>query len=864
MTQHVETNQKKSSCFDEHIYHELRSFIYGDDSLRGRNHAAGVPPSFDEVIEKINGFSLRKDLRIRVIKDTLEFFLGEHEKDKKSPFFVVSYLCRETVKNMVLRKFNELLGCKCPDIQGLSHAIGDNVRAAGKVFSSLRVCDFSTGPGYFLSFVLDEMIAVKSQLGIFVDTNANPLYNYRIVSGEGGLNVFDKKKFKQIILDGSTQEKHRLQEALYHEKIELIQNCIFGTDESPFNVLFCKLRLWLNAVLTYGREDKALPRIESNIFCGDALVSRFSLDEDLPAALKNINQTVKDYKRLSKEIKTTTSLSERCALRELQTLVRTRLIDSFGWYSKDTEELLHLRRKLSEMMMPGLFQLTEQEIQARNEQISLLHTQIKKQEEQLYAFRHNPAFKNAVEWRYDFPELLNEEGVFMGFDAVVGVLPDATIAAIGAKKAHLYRKMGYRVYKKTANVSDLFCELANRLLVYGGSMFFIMPSQWQRDNISSKTGKYLSTEMDPLKLITFDDIAPQFHMLKNKCAIIVKKDINRHCAVTCCLKASYSPDTIALGDYITEFGTPAFRLSENEPTAESPVMMSDNVEYADICNKIRSSGLLIKQWKVEAYSGMMTGLDEAFILDETTKKHLIGKDYKNSDIIKPLLTRDLISRYNCGEPSKWLLYIPWHFPLHYDVTINAASERAEQRFVQQYPDAYKHLLGYKEALSFRNAIEIGLGFEWYAIQRLNTRNDRVTFDNQKIVWGKGGGKYSFALDYGGCAVLDDTCFMVGQHLKFLLGILNSTMGQYMLADLSKWQTNESPSGLAIIKALSIPVPNGKTEAEVVTLVNHRISETLKDEAEKNHIEESIDRLAYELYGLTEAEISFVKAQKDSF
>ena len=859
----IAASENRRGSFDEHIYTDLKTYICGGSLLPDK---ASDLPSFEDVVARINSYELRQDLRISIIADTLGKLLSELDGGLFKPAFLVSYLCREVVKNATLRRFNNVLKRECIDLQGLSHRIGDNIAESNKVFLSLRICDPSVYYGVFLCVMLNEMIAVKSQLGILTDKEGNPLYKYKFVVGEAGLTVIDKKEFRTIVLDGSTSESRYIQESLYNEKLALLHNCLFGADTDIFSILICKLRLWLDIIRCFtGIKENELPYIESNIIYGDALVSRFTLKDDLLVALKSINQTVADYKRLAISIKNAEDKTDRKYLVELMTLIRNRLIEGIGWYSKDNDELLHLRRELSDLMTPGLFPLSETETRMRNERILLLHTKIRKQENQLSAFRHHQAFMQAVEWRYIFPELLDERGDFIGFDAVTGMLPDTTIASVGGDLAGFYKRMNYKVYKNTGSVSDLFCELANRLLVYGGSMSFIMPSNWRRDSSNYKTGEYLVAEMNPLRLIVLDELSSSYDILKNKCALVVSKDINRHSALMCRIEASYNPQVITLSSYMQQYAIQVFRLLESPddaPVNESiSSVIASNAEYLNIGNKIKSLGIQIKNWDVNIYTGVMTGCDEAFLVEKATREELIHVDYKNQDIIKPLLTGDFIKRYGDGKPEHWLLYIPWHFPLQFDKTIKAASIRAEQRFQMQYPDVYHHLLRYKESLSSRNTVEVGLGFEWYALQRSGMKNNWDDFSEQKIVWKRDSSELNFGIDYGGCAVLDDTCFMVGQHLKFLLGVLNSTMGRYILTDLSRLSTNESQAGVFVVESMQVPVPNGKMESDVISLVNRRISENNKSEADRQITEQQIDRLIFELYELTDDEAAFVKAQK---
>ena len=858
---------RERSYFDNHIYLELKSFIYGD-SLLPEKPDIDKAPSFDSVVEKINSFALRRDLRARIILETLGQVLSELNDKTEAPPFLMVFLCRETAKSLTLRKFNRILGCECVDLLSLSHKIGDNIAEANRVFTTIRICDPFMRTGTFMTTMLNELIVIKSQLGLLVDRNGNPLYRYKFVSDstDNGLHVFDKKDSRIIQLDGSTPESRHIQQALFDEKVTLIHQCLFGVCADPLSLLTCKLRLWLEAIIHLdGMSNSAFPSIENNLIYGDALASRFTLKDDLFVALKDINQTVAGYRQLAENIKTTGNAANRQYLSEQMTLIKNRLIEGIGWCGKDTDELLRLRREISKLMMPGLFPLSDKEKLLQQERVLLLQTKINNREKQISTFRNHPAFEKAVEWRYVFPELLDEKGDFIGFDAMFGMLPDAIMTGIGREQAGFYKRLNYKVFSNTGNVADLYCELVGRLLVREGCMTCIMPSNWRRDVMSNKIGAYLSAEMNPLQLILFDEIASPHELLKDKCALIAQKDINHHRTVMCRIDSSYHPKTMDLDAYLRHYSKPAYRLVEtDEPFGMETVstVMASQDEYLSISNKIKRNGLMIRNWDVKILSGVMTGCDKAFVINRQTRDEMVRADNKYSDIIKPLLTGSFIKRYGDETPEHWLLNIPWHFPLHFDKTINTASAIAEQRFQIQYPDIYAHLLKFKEALSLRHTGEAVPESEWYAMQHFITDNTWSDFAEQKIVWKRELSDFSFGFDYGRCVILDDAFFMVGQHLKYLLGVLNSTMGRFMLSDRMRQSINESQAGITIVESIAVPAPNNKVESDVISLVNRRISENSKSNEIKKLTDGKIDRMIFELYGLTENEITFIKSQTE--
>jgi hypothetical protein len=324
---------------------------------------------------------------------------------------------------------------------------------------------------------------------------------------------------------------------------------------------------------------------------------------------------------------------------------------------------------------------------------------------------------------------------------------------------------------------------------------------------------------------------------------------------------SYDSKVIDIETYIKQNSKNIIHLNENISLMSKTFVneiINSNVEYPSIHNKIKQRGLYIKNWDVNIHSGITTGFDEAFILNKQEKETLISLDYKNLSIIRPLLSSNNIFRYHEEKPEKWILYIPWHFPLQFDSSITSASERAEARFKLQYPDIYKHLSKFKQPLSMRNAMEIGIGFEWYALQQTGIHNNSDPFSDLKIVWKRKSQTHHFSIDFGGCAILDDAYFMTGQHLKFLLGVLNSSMGKFMIYDLTCSLNNENQNITSALESVSVPIPDSKMESDIVSLVNKRISQNGNNTAETIEIDKRIDYLVYTQYGLSEDEKNFVQ------
>ena len=196
------------------------------------------------------------------------------------------------------------------------------------------------------------------------------------------------------------------------------------------------------------------------------------------------------------------------------------------------------------------------------------------------------------------------------------------------------------------------------------------------------------------------------------------------------------------------------------------------------------------------------------------------------------------------------MYIPWHFPLHKDPTIQGASEKAEQAFKEQYPAIYQHLLQYKKQLSARNKAETGIRYEWYAMQRWGA-NYSDDFNKPKIMWKRVGSILRFSYDDKGCLGLDSTCFATGEHIKYLVTILNSKFGNYLLQDAPKTGTGDLLISVQAVEPIIVPIPNADLEREIENCFQRIINGDTT-------IEKQINRKVYELYGLSDEEIDFIE------
>ena len=298
-----------------------------------------------------------------------------------------------------------------------------------------------------------------------------------------------------------------------------------------------------------------------------------------------------------------------------------------------------------------------------------------------------------------------------------------------------------------------------------------------------------------------------------------------------------------MSDYIKQNGVEGCRFD----SSESWVILSE-IEQK-IKAKIEAVGTPLKDWDINIYRGILTGYNEAFIIDKVKKEEILAncqtdeERQKTAEIIRPILRGRDIKRYGYKFADLYLLFIPWHFPLHLaKPEIKGASLEAEKAFENQYPAIYNHLLQYKKELSNRNKAETGIRYEWYALQRWGA-NYWEDFYKQKIVYQELTQGSCFYLDKEAKFFVSNTGYLItGNDLEYLILFLNSKFVEFIFKSFY----SVSLGGLGIrwlaqcIENLPIPFVKDSDYKKLKT-------------------EEEIEKYIYTKYDLSEEEINYINS-----
>ncbi len=407
-----------------------------------------------------------------------------------TPSFITMYMCKETIRRAVVQKFNETKGWNCEDFEGLYNKIEDT-QEANTIINSVKICDPAVGSGHFLVSALNEMIAIKHDLKVLVDREGKRLKEYQVDIVNDELIVTDEDGLP-FTYNPKSKESQRLQETMFHEKQTIIENCLFGVDINPNSVKICRLRLWIellkNAYYKFpsfggvsegrGGELETLPNIDINIKCGNSLIARFGLDADLKEALKKSKLKIDDYKRAVDQYRNAESKEQKRDMETLIAEIKTNFRTEINQNGKEIKELQKLKYEFNvKFDSAQLFEtkLTKAEQKAKKD----LADKIDKIETQLEEIKNNKIYENAFEWRFEFPEVLNDEGDFVGFDVVIGNPP--YISAVNMKREDVikdYFKKNYPLVTGTYDIYALFVEKIKKIGNKNASYSYIIPNKF--------------------------------------------------------------------------------------------------------------------------------------------------------------------------------------------------------------------------------------------------------------------------------------------------------------------------------------------------------------------------------------------------
>ncbi len=788
-----------------------------------------------------------------------------------TPGFITMYMCRETIRRAVIQKFNEVKKWNCESIDDLYDKI-DNRKEANDIVNSIKICDPAVGSGHFLVSALNEIIAVKNDLNILQDRNGRRLKEYQVKVANDELIVTDEDS-ELFEYNPNNKESQRIQETLFHEKQTIIENCLFGVDINPNSVKICRLRLWIellkNAYYKRAGFDSAgfdsaqpaaletLPNIDINIKCGNSLVSRFAIDSDLKQALKKSRWTIDSYRVA---VDTYRNAESREQKREMERLIAAIKSDFRSEISLNDPKVKRLKKLSGELFQMAnqqqMFEMSNAEKAIWDKKMQQLTKETEKLETEIEEIKANKIFENAFEWRFEFPEVLNDDGDFLGFDVVIGNPP--YIRQEGLKELKPYFKQQFKLFTGTADIYIFFIEKGFEILKDKGLFTFIMPNKFMQAGYGQPARKFL-LEQNLNEIIDFGDVQVFDEATTYPCILIASKEKAKGTFNTA--KIDSTDHTKVFSSYVSNLKNPITHNSLSEDT-----WIVSNARDQSLLQRVISKGTKLKDYiDSEAKRGVLTGLTEAFVIDEFTKASIVSSDPKAIEIVKPFLLGRNVKRYGVGKNTHYLILVPKGFTIKKNLPPdnpyyvaepppmygNMEFDAAWHWFKENYPSVAKHLYQFKA-----KAVKRGdKGDFWWELRACDYYDK---FEKPKIMYQVLQVKPCFIYDEDGLHCNNSMWFIPSDD-KVLLGILNSKMGWWLI---SKYCTAIQNGYQLIWKYFSqIPIATGKelVRKKIADLVNLILSiKKQNPSADTADIENQIDQLVYRLYDLTEEEIAIIE------
>lgn len=823
--------KKKGNLYPiEYLFAFLEAYDFsseGSEDIQEDNKALINASVLGLIFEKINGY-----------KDG-SFF---------TPGFITMYMSRETIRRAVVQKFNDAKGWDCKDIDSLYDKIEDRAEA-NTIINSLKIVDPAVGSGHFLVSALNEILAIKNDLKVLQDREGKRLkeYNVEVVNDDLIITDEDGELFEY---HPKNKESQRVQEAFFHEKKNIIENCLFGVDININSVKICRLRLWIELLKnSYYKEDnqlETLPNIDINIKCGNSLISRFDLDADLGKALKKSKWDIGMYRVAVDAYRNAQNKEQKHQMENLISDIKGDFRSEISNNDPKVKKLKKLNGELFTLTnQTHLFDRSKKEITAWNAEVKKLSDQTIKLEQEIEDIKNNKIYENAFEWRFEFPEVLDDNGDFVGFDVVIGNPP---YFSISTEPSLSNLQNIYKTFSSTGDIYALFIERSVDIVKTNAFSTLIISNKWMRANYGVTLRKYLVENTNPIELIDFGQNLLFESAIVHTNILTVQKQENRNE-----LKAVRFPN-----DYFNSI-VQDFKSFIKKETIQN---LQVNADIWNVIDKQRENlkvkaekiGKELKFWNIEFYRGVLTGYNEAFIIDEKSKKELIEKDAKSNELIKPILRGRDTRRFHCNYAD---LYMISTFPtLSLEINEYPSIKAFLSRYLpklNQVGEEFINDSGIKEKTRKRTPNK------WFETQ------DSIAyyreFAKSKIIFSEIVSEPQFYYDEEGFYPEATVFFISGKNLKYLTALLNSKAVTFLFK--SFYMGGELVGKIrykkAFLEKVPLPVPNEKDEL----IINEKVNQILilkkaNPLSDTTSIESEIDQMVYKLYDLTEEEIAIIE------
>ncbi|EDD0765525.1 class I SAM-dependent DNA methyltransferase, partial [Campylobacter jejuni] len=880
--QSIENTLEISSLSNDLKLFYYKNTVLKDDKCKAKKGQVGL---LEYLFEFLDSFDFGSDdeqseilsqkelISSSVLGNVFEKLNGYKEGSFYTPSFITSYMCKESITKVVLDKFNAQFDLDAKDISELRKSLRkEDKKAQKELLNSIKICDPAVGSGHFLVSALNVMLSIYDELNLFDEEFYLEVQNDEIlITGRKG-EFIEYKRPKT-----PKDKAHLIQQELFYTKKDIIENNLFGVDINPNSCEITKLRLWIELLKhsfyqSFDDENyhdlKTLPNIDINIKCGNSLVSYFETGKSL-SHYPNIKERINKYKRIVKDYKEGFYIDKSHINQEIKNLKIS--FKNFCFADKFKKEMKGFNDKCEKYSKKyGNFLAVDDEnlkffvganltlFDFDEKEATKEFANLKKEYDNIFNLESNHPF----EWRFEFPEILDDDGNFKGFDLIIGNPPYIRIQGLDKNSSQYYKKH-FKVASKNYDIYILFIEQCFKLIKKQGVISFIMPHKWFNADFGVNLREFAKDKIS--KIISFEEF--QIFDASTYTALQWFENNSLHLKFVQADKNIKTKEEMS--NFIFNLKEENFKMINNKKLSSSFWSFEENSNQ-EIFSKINQHISVKDLFRV--FVGLQTSKDSVYFLKDCQENKISVKGYSKEldkeveiekEILKPLLMGDSFHRYEKPISNSMVLF-PYCGQDNTDVKKMCLYDENELK--SKFPKAWEYL---KECESILRARENGRfdNEKWYQFGRTQGINQE---NISKLLCPDICNNTHFVLDNLGEFYFTTTIYGYVRNeeyknldYKYLMAVLNSSLTWWFLQKTSVVMRGGfyriKP---AYIEKFCIPKINSKNEKLADELIN-LVDEILKaKEQDKNantqELENKINSLVYKLYNLNEEEIKIIE------
>ncbi|ELR5355721.1 class I SAM-dependent DNA methyltransferase [Campylobacter coli] len=879
--QSIENTLEISSLSNDLKLFYYKNTVLKDDKCKAKKGQVGL---LEYLFEFLDSFDFGSDdeqseilsqkelISSSVLGNVFEKLNGYKEGSFYTPSFITSYMCKESITKVVLDKFNAQFDLDAKDISELRKSLRkEDKKAQKELLNSIKICDPAVGSGHFLVSALNVMLSIYDELNLFDEEF------YLEVQNDEILITNHKGEFIKYKRPKTPKDKaHLIQQELFHTKKDIIENNLFGVDINPNSCEITKLRLWIELLKHsfYQSFDdgnyhdlKTLPNIDINIKCGNSLVSYFETGKSL-SHYPNIKERMGKYKRIVKDYKEGFYTDKSRINQEIKNLKIS--FKNFCFADKFKKEMKSFNDKCEKYSKKyGNFLAVDDEnlkffVSANltlfdfdEKEAAKEFANLKKEYDNIFNLESNHPF----EWRFEFPEILDDDGNFKGFDLIIGNPPYIKEAE---NKELFTNTKKLRTYQGKMDIWYHFVGRGFDILKNNGYLAFIATNNWVTNSGAKKLRNIVLEESQILSLVDFSsfmvfDSASIQTMIMSFQKTKPPKNYEFHFAKITTQTPIYE-DVINLLKNEKTQNNEILKINLTPKKFIDKTLNFTKSDYEELFNKIQKYGKFYLEEK-EVANGIHPHYDfinnrinsnhnfafkigqGIFGLSEEEKEKLKLTKLENN-LVKPYYdTQNFLKFFFKKNNHQWLIY--------------TNSSFKNPNSMDDYPNLKKHLDKFQNVITSDN--------KPYGLHR--ARDEKFFTGSPRIVALRkcvGEPKFSY-VDFD-CYVSATFYVIKTQRInvKYLTAILNSKLIAFWLKHKGKMQGNNyqiDKEPLLNIPIVTINSKNQKIADELINLVDEILKAKEQDKnANTQELENKINSLVYKLYNLTEEEIKIIEGK----